>query len=392
MHTNRETQILISRRAILHNASLMRGTVSADSKLCAVLRHDAWGHGASLVAETLCSHALHPLSGPDVHDLAVETFDEAYALGPCVMPTRVLRPIRRHELSKLNSTIDYAIERSWTITIDDLSVAAAISKAARRMGRRARIHWQALIDPDHCNAATSEMWTRAVRPITGLPSLRLMSVSTSTDLAKTSNVDARSTDDSDRPDHWMVGEPLRISSANGDIAFVHYQSVSTDLTLYGVSAVPACCAASSMRLASRCITTLAGTKVIQRGNSFDYGRRLWASDVTTVGVIPVGTAHGIFPEYSGGAIFQVRDKFCPLVGRVALSTSCLDISASPSAILGDSILLLGDSADGRTHPHHLANLIGVIAVDVLAAIGNCIPRQAIEDVPRRVPLLDDAAA
>ena len=50
-----EPRLLISRSALLHNARILRRAVGAEVRICAILKADGYGHGAEIVADTLCN-------------------------------------------------------------------------------------------------------------------------------------------------------------------------------------------------------------------------------------------------------------------------------------------------------------------------------------------------
>src|SRR3954462_9742823 len=76
-----EPRLLISRAALLHNAAVIRRTVGANVKICAVVKADAYGHGAAIVVDTLCNFSTDESSDtPTVDQLAVASIDEAAAL------------------------------------------------------------------------------------------------------------------------------------------------------------------------------------------------------------------------------------------------------------------------------------------------------------------------
>src|SRR3954447_26052199 len=82
-HTLGEPRVLISCRALLHNAAVIRRRLSAGTRLCAIIKANAYGHGADLVSDALCTCALGPAAvagTPAADALAVASLDEAAGL------------------------------------------------------------------------------------------------------------------------------------------------------------------------------------------------------------------------------------------------------------------------------------------------------------------------
>jgi alanine racemase len=88
-----EPRVLVSRAALLHNASVVRRTVGPGVKVCAMIKADAYGHGADIVADTLANFSTRKYEAPLVDALAVASIDEAERLPHTILPVYVLRPV-----------------------------------------------------------------------------------------------------------------------------------------------------------------------------------------------------------------------------------------------------------------------------------------------------------
>src|SRR5215207_3724918 len=91
--TQSEPRVLISREALLHNVGVFRRSLPAGTKLCAMIKADAYGHGAQLVADALCNFTGDDAGSPAVDALAVATIDEAAALPVADVPTLIFQPV-----------------------------------------------------------------------------------------------------------------------------------------------------------------------------------------------------------------------------------------------------------------------------------------------------------
>ena len=98
-----EPRLLISRSALLHNAALIRRAVAPGTRLCAILKADAYGHGATIVADALCNYSTDASEGPAVDAIAVANIDEAAALPDVKVPIIVFRPIENAFLGRQRS-------------------------------------------------------------------------------------------------------------------------------------------------------------------------------------------------------------------------------------------------------------------------------------------------
>src|SRR5688572_17771741 len=110
-----EPRVLISRDALLHNAALLRRAVSHETKICAILKAEAYGHGAALVADALCNFAsAGAVEPPAVDCLAVASIDEAEALPDVPIPVIIFRPVENGFVGRMRQRIEHAIRNDWT--------------------------------------------------------------------------------------------------------------------------------------------------------------------------------------------------------------------------------------------------------------------------------------
>src|SRR5688572_9769532 len=91
--TQSDPRLLISRSALLHNVAVFRRSMPAGTKLCAMIKADAYGHGAALIADALCNFAGEGAGAPSVDALAVATIDEAAALPASDVPMLIFQPV-----------------------------------------------------------------------------------------------------------------------------------------------------------------------------------------------------------------------------------------------------------------------------------------------------------
>ena len=98
--------------------------LAPETKLCAVIKADAYGHGAR--ARRRCTLQLryrrHRQAAQSIK-LAVATIDEAAALPDVNIPILILRPIENVFLGRQRAAIELAIRSGWILTIDSMSAA-----------------------------------------------------------------------------------------------------------------------------------------------------------------------------------------------------------------------------------------------------------------------------
>ena len=139
-----EPRLLISRDALLHNAALVRKVIAPGTRICAVVKADAYGHGADIVIDALYNFSTDNLEAPAVDAVAVATVDEAEALPGSALPTFILRPVENGFVASQRTRIESAIRNGWTLTLCSPSAADDVARIALGLNKRASV--QVMLD------------------------------------------------------------------------------------------------------------------------------------------------------------------------------------------------------------------------------------------------------
>src|SRR5690242_6402629 len=171
-----EPRLLISREALLHNAAIVRRSLPPETKVCAVVKADAYGHGVDLVVDALYNFSTDELEGPAVDALAVATVDEAEQLpGGTALQTFIFRPVENSFVGSQRRRIETAIRNNWILTVCSASAAGDVGRIAVALGKRSSV--QVMVDTGmtRSGVATGEL-ARLLDAIAGQPSLRLVAI------------------------------------------------------------------------------------------------------------------------------------------------------------------------------------------------------------------------
>src|SRR4051812_20702348 len=142
-----EPRLLISRGALLHNVRVVRNALHDRdaTRVCAIVKADAYGHGLRLVADALCNFSSGDIEGPAIDALAVASIDEASILPDnCAVPILIFRPLENIYLGRQRQAIELAIRRGWVLTICTAPAADDLARFAIAVGRQANV--QVMID------------------------------------------------------------------------------------------------------------------------------------------------------------------------------------------------------------------------------------------------------
>ncbi|MBV8246723.1 MAG: alanine racemase [Candidatus Eremiobacteraeota bacterium] len=141
----------------------------------------------------------------------------------------------------------------------------------------------------------------------------------------------------------------------------------TALDASGIELVPA--------LAFR--APLVGTHELTTGEAVGYGTTFHAPRPMRLGVVPVGYADGVPRLLSNRGSFLVDGKRCAIVGRIAMNTTVIDLTAVPGARPGTTVTLLGSDGEATAGADQWADWAETINYEIVARLPEHIEREYV---------------
>jgi alanine racemase len=380
-----EPRLLISRSALLHNAALIRRAVAPGTRLCAILKADAYGHGAAIVADALCNYSSDASDGPAVDAIAVANIDEAAALPDVKVPIIVFRPLENAFLGRQRSKLEEAVRNGWVLTLCSAAGAEDLARIAVAAGKRAAV--QIMIDTGMTRAGIEPgQFAELLHKISSRPSLRLVGVCT-----HFSNADERHSKHTldqfacfrqctDPYAELLTGKVMRHAANSGAVFFLpasHMEMVRPGISLYGIDPSGQPCAGRALRPVMKWTAPLVGIRQIRRGIGVGYGQTWQAARDTRIGLVPIGYADGYVRSNSNRAITLVHGKPAPVVGRVSMDLTTIDLGEIPQAQIGDEVTLLDNDPLSQVSAYAVAKWGDTIPYEVFCRIGPRVQRVAV---------------
>lgn len=121
-------------------------------------------------------------------------------------------------------------------------------------------------------------------------------------------------------------------------------------------------------------TNIVQIRTIEEGETVGYGRTFMASSPTRVAAIPVGYADGFRRSPNWGSVL-IRGQFAPLLGRVSMDQSSIDITQVHQAAVGDEVVLLGSQGTNLITVDDIAKKLGTINYEVTTALAARVSRE-----------------
>jgi alanine racemase len=115
-------------------------------------------------------------------------------------------------------------------------------------------------------------------------------------------------------------------------------------------------------------------KWVPRGETIGYGCTFEASRKSLVATIPIGYDDGYLRGLSNRSHVIVRGTYAPVVGRISMDLTILDVTGVAGVELGDTVTLLGKDGDLEIPAEELARISGTLSYEVTCGIGERVPR------------------
>ena len=154
--------------------------------------------------------------------------------------------------------------------------------------------------------------------------------------------------------------------------------VRVGIALYGLWPSPETQArlgdAIPLRPALRWTTRLVSVRDVPAETSVGYGRTYRTTSNARIGVLPIGYAEGIPRAVSNRGAVLIDGKRCPIVGRVCMNMTMVDVTSVTSATPGLQVTLIGRDGDAILSAEDWANWAGTIDYEIVARLPHHTPR------------------
>lgn len=374
-HWLKRTWAEIDLDALEYNYRQIRAVTAPQSRVMAVIKADAYGHGAVEVARTLAS------AGADW--FGVSNLEEGIQLrnAGITQPILVLSYTPPEEAVRL---AEYAI----TQTVIHAEHGRRLEQAAAVAGVKVRVHVK--VDTGMTRVgfpytdATAERTLREIEEIFRLPHIETEGIFTHFAVsdeeageAFTRRQFADFTDAVEQLARRGVTFKLRHccnSAAVMRFPEMHLDMVRPGLILYGLMPSPFLGEKLSLRPVMALKTKISMVKTVEAGKAISYGCTYTTEKERRIATVPIGYADGYSRKLSNRGYMLVDGSAAPIVGRVCMDQCMLDVSDVPSAEEGMTAVVFG-SDKGAALPVELpATWSDTVNYEVVCEIGKRVPR------------------
>ncbi len=358
--------------AISHNVGQLKRLIGDDVAIAAVIKANAYGHGAERVAGALLEHGASML--------AVATLDEAVRLRRSGIraPVLVLYGVPVWEAEKV-------VENDLEVAVFDEDLPRTLAAGARKHGRKIGVH---------INVDTGMGWyglsfeepriVKLAKELQQLPYLDLKGL-----FSHFANSDGDPSYTRMQLERFV--EVVRKIEAEGiTIPFKHicnsaailkcpearFNMVRPGLMLYGLNAPSGEPDGNRLELrpALQFKTRIIQVRSLARGEAVGYGSTYVVSRQTSIAILPVGYFDGVPRPLARGGTVLVRGRRARVLGTICMNLLIADVTDIPEVEKGDEVVLLGRQGDEYISAEEIARTVGTISYEIVTRIAGHVPR------------------
>jgi alanine racemase len=353
------------------NLQIIRADLPREVKWLAVVKDEAYGHGALDVARMALAEGAW--------GLGLSTLEEAMQLRDAGVTAPLLLLGERQE-----AELEWCVAHELTVCVNEPHNVRALAKIAAEFGRRVPVHLK-------INTGMSRYgvrWDEAlplVEQVLAKKSLSLEGVMTH--FAESDERDksfahlqfARFSEVLHALERNGISVPLRHCCNSGgflDLPQAHLDLVRIGLLLHGVFPSESCRKIEGIEPVMSVKTRITAIQKLKPGEIVGYGMRYTAASERRVAILPIGYGDG-FPRVcnAGGAL--IHGQRAQLLGSVAMDAIAVDITEIPQAQMWDEAVIMGRQGVAEINVHEIARLKNSVAYDVLTNWRSRLRRKAV---------------
>jgi alanine racemase len=371
MYQGRPTWAEISLPALKHNYLTIRNHLGATAQLMAVVKANAYGHGA-----VECARVLEEINA-DWFGVALVEEGIELRLAGIARPIFLLGGFWRGQAGDV-------IERDLTPAVYRLDQAEELNARAGALGRVVNFHIKVDTGMGRLGIRLDEL-AEFARSLGRFDSVKLDGVMTHFAAA-----DSATTDYTERQiaQYEEAVEMLRdlgfdlswrhMANSAGIHAYPqsHGNLARAGAAMYGLKRdvlspeIEPFDTRPVMSLHSRIVML----KRVPAGTPLGYGLTFTTARASRIATLPIGYADGLRRLHSNNGRVLIRGHFVPIVGRVSMDLTIVDVTGVPGVELGDEAIVIGEDKGSRIYAEDLAEQIGTISYEIVTGISPRVPR------------------
>lgn len=357
-------EVIIDLGALRHNFFEIKRLAGPHTRILAVVKSDAYGHGMIPVARTLES------AGVDY--LGVFELEEGLELrkAGCKVPILIMMGITPDEVSAV-------VEHELTPALFQPDIAENLSRMSEKQGKVTPVHVKVDTGMTRLGICPEDLqnFLKQLVPLKGIELKGIFS-----HLAVADQPGSTFTDQQVSRFLEAVEECRRLAGFQGEIHIANSGALLGNkgldvgmarpgILLYGSPPAEGWAVEASFKPVMTFKSSVILVRKVPPGTSVSYGCTYVTEERRTIATIPVGYDDGYSRLLSNNGEVLIRGRRVPVVGRVCMNLTMVDVTGVEGVAVGDEVVLLGAQGKERITSEEIATRIGTISYEVYCNIG-----------------------
>ncbi len=364
------TTATIDCSALAHNLTLVRQHLTSPCDILAVVKADAYGHGAIPITKFLTTQG--------VSHFAVATLEEGLALRQSgitesivimgALPQDEFFEAVAHQLTPIIYSLDQATHLQEVSTSQTIRVHLKVDTGMGRLG----------LSVDETVSLIQTPWFKQSFQVEGIMSHLADSDSSDPTYTQEQIQRFESLLKALRANHLQV--PLQ-HLANSSAILVHPSShftmVRPGIMLYGYHTLPSSHPSPELKPVLSLTSQIVQIREHPAGQRVSYNQTFTTAHPSRIAILPIGYADGVNRLLSNRGTVLIQGQHSPIVGRVCMDMIMVDVTHSKRVAVGDEAVLIGTQGQATITAADLAQVLETIPYEILCKIGPRVQRRYV---------------
>jgi alanine racemase len=343
------------------NLQLIRGDLPKHVQLMAVVKDEAYGHGALDVARVAVEEGAW--------GFGLSTLEEAMTLRDAGIAAPLLLLGERQE-----AELEWCVAHDLTVCVNETHNVRALAKIAAKFGKKIPVHVKIHTGMSRYGVRWDEALPLIEKIVTE-KSLSLEGVMThfsqsdETEKSFANLQFARFNEVLRALEQRKISVKLRHTCNSGgflDLPHTHLDMVRVGILLYGVFPSLVCRKIPGIEPVMSVKAKIAAIQKLKPGEVVGYGMRYTATSERRIAILPIGYGDG-FPRVRNEGCALIHGRRAPLLGGIAMDALMVDITDIPQAQMWDEAVIMGRQGGEEITVRDLAKLKNSVTYDVLTS-------------------------
>ena len=374
MAHHRATRAEIDLQAFRHNFKNLRDYISPQTRIMAVVKADAYGHGALPCARVAVQGGADYL-GAGVIEEGIE-----FRQSGLETPILILGSIFPDEVEDL-------VRHDLSTIVCTLPLAQALAKEAKKQNKTTSMHIKVDTGMNRLGVSPEHL-PELLNQISNLPNLKIEGVSThfaSADDEDLSITQAQLKKFQAALACLKKGDSPLIHCSNTSALFKypesHFDMVRPGLILYGAHPSPTLQAVlnekenlSPFQPVMQWKSQIILVKPVAKDQPVSYSGSFTTQRDSLIATLPIGYADGLHRSLSNKMDILIGGKRAPQIGNICMDMTLIDVTEIQDVQAGDEVVLFGKQEGQTITVEEMATKAGTIPYEILCNVGKRVPR------------------